>query len=232
MTLSLISIAWRLKAIALLHVLLLWPSTIAFAPLPTNTYLTTARSVGVPLEMDPTFVEAMTASSMLISAAKATTASAVSGSSTTVVTSGASGSSAVLKFFAGSAVFIGIVGTFKWNNAESSEQIRESWEKLVDSTSAFGTAPPEPHIPRMESSVVSESPTTEVPVPVATPAAKDVAVPSATSKPMPNAKEASSPQDLINMMKDVGDATEPKKKRFIVRLLKKVVMPWRKWSNL
>ena len=225
MNLSLISITIRLRTLALLPVLLLWPSTVAFTPQPINVHIPTARSLGVPLDVDPSFVEALATSSIVISAAKVTAAGVASGSSTAAVTS-TTESSAVLKFFAGSAVFLGIVGTFKWNDAESSDQIRESWEKLVDSTSSFGTAPPEPSVPRMESSVVES----ESPVPVATPAAKVVA--ATLVKSTPNAKDATSPEALIEMMKDVGDATAPKKKRFIVRLLKKVVMPWKKWSNL
>lgn len=239
MTHSSIAMVSRLRLVELLLPLLFLTSAFAFSPLPMNARATTSRSFGVPLDLDPSFGETLTTTSIIISAAKATTATAASGSSAAAVSntvSGASGSSVAVNFFAGSAVFIGIIAAFKWNDAEYSDQIRESWEKLVDSTSSFGTAPPsKPSVARMESSVPSEvaPPTTEIPVvPVATPATSVAAVSTTTSNPIPSPKDASSPEDLIDMMKKVSIETAPKKKRFIVRLLKKIVMPWKKWSNL
>jgi hypothetical protein len=117
--------------------------------------------------------------------------------------------SAVANFLLGSAVFVGAVATLKWNGAEYSDTIREKWEDL--------TAQPAP----LEESFVPGSTT-------------PLAAEASSSSGMPVVKKASSPQELTEMMKDVSDSigSSKKKKRFVVKLLQKVVMPWRKWSSL
>ena len=129
---------------------------------------------------------------------------------TAIVAAESTSGSAVSNFLLGSAVFVGAVAAVKWNGPEYSDNIREKFDKL--------TAKPTP----LEDAFVPGS-TTPL----------DSAV-SESASGMPKAKTASSPQELTEMMKDVSDSigSTKKKKRFVVKLLQKIVMPWRKWSNL
>jgi hypothetical protein len=204
---------------------------VAFAPVvPTTvtttevtrrmTSTTTLLHLGGYLDADPMIVG--TATTTIIAAIAAKSAAVVKATTTATSIATPSSGSAATQFFFGSAVFVGLVATLKWNDSNSTDQIREYWEKWtakptpLDEYFVAGTTTPIVSTPEPEASIQKGT------------------LSSSTNR-MPNAKSAVNPQELSEMMKDVTDSmstTTKKKKRFVVKLLQKIVMPWRKWDNL